>query len=251
VQEVVVVHTGSQEARILEALARLEDTFSHDHRLRRYYYRPELLRGKRGPINDITTEEEAEETFNEIFHVVRRYKIDGYQVHLNIAGGRKPMSIYGMVTAQMLFDEADRLWHLVSNEALVKSRRLFPEAGDEYRLVPVPVIRATDRPDLLRQFQDAQEAVQEQEALRREMEIELFLAKLTKTQRKVAELLGQGLSNEEIGRRLNQKPNTLSKHLTVIYSEWRTHFGLSLEANVRGLIVAELTGYFMRKEGRL
>lgn len=244
ISHILIINTSSQDEKILESLARLDEAFNADQCLQHYHYQRELLQGRRGPIPDITTEAEAEDSFDAIFQVVRRYKIDGYRIHLNIAGGRKPMSIYGMVTAQMLFDEHDRLWHLVSNEALVKSRRLFPEAGDEYRLVPVPVIRATDRPDLLRQYQNAQEAVREQARLRREMELELFLARLTKTERRVAHLLGQGLSNEEIGRHLNQKPNTLSKHLTVIYAEWRAQFNFPLEANVRGLLVAELASFF-------
>lgn len=249
VGEVVVVHTSGLTPEIRAAMDRLDDAFANNERLRRYRYKRELLQAERGPIADITTEAEAEATFNALFQIVRHYKLNDYRVHLNIAGGRKPMSIYGMVTAQMLFDERDRLWHLVSNEPLVKSRRLFPEDGDEYQLVPVPVIRASDRPDLLRHAENAYEAVKEQQTLRRDMEIELFLAKLTKTQRKVAELLGKGLANEELGHRLNQKPNTLSKHLTVIYGEWRNQFNVTTE-NVRGLIVAELTGYFLRKEGR-
>lgn len=249
VQEVVVLHTASQEPKIIESLARLRAAFESEETLQRYRYRFEELQGRRGPIEDITTAEESEDTFEEIFRMVRNYKLDGCCVHLNIAGGRKPMSIYGMVTAQMLFDEDDKLWHLVSNRQLVDSRRLFPQAGDEYQLVPVPVIRAGDRPDLLRRFQNAQEAVREQAALRRDMEIELFLAKLTKTQRKVAELLGQGLSNEVIASALNNSTSTISTHLTNIYGKWQDVFGPVSRKAIRGAIVAGLSEYFLRKGG--
>lgn len=251
VQEVVVLHTASQDPKIIESLTRLRAAFESDEMLQRYRYRFEELQGRRGPIEDVTTAEESEDTFEDIFRLVRRYKLDGCRVHLNIAGGRKPMSIYGMVTAQMLFDEDDKLWHLVSNPQLVQSRRLFPQAGDEYQLVPVPVIRASDRPDLLRQFQNAQEAVREQEALRRDMEIELFLAKLTKTQREVARLLAQGLPNEAIAAELTNAPSTISTHLTNIYGKWQDVFGPVSRKAIRGAIVAGLNEYFLRKGGAM
>lgn len=249
VGEVVVVHTSGLTPEIRAAMDRLDEVFANDERLRRYRYKRELLQGERGPIADITTEAEAEATFNALFQIVRHYKLNDYHVHLNVAGGRKPMSIYGMVTAQMLFDEQDRLWHLVSNPQLVKSRRLFPEDGDEYRLVPVPVIRASDRPDLLRQFQNAQEAVREQEALRQELKYTLFMEKLTEAERKVARLLAQGLSNEAIASELTNAPSTISKHLSNIYGKWQEVFGPVSRKAIRGAIVAGLNEYFLRKGG--
>ncbi|MFN8458063.1 MAG: hypothetical protein U0401_25995 [Anaerolineae bacterium] len=56
--------------------------------------------------------------------------------------------------------------------------------------MPVPVIRATDRPDLLRQYQNAQEAVREQARLRQEMGLS-YSGKVDQTERRVAHLLGQ------------------------------------------------------------
>jgi len=38
--------------------------------------------GERGPIDDITTAAEAEQTFNSLFQVVRRYKLNGYRIQL-------------------------------------------------------------------------------------------------------------------------------------------------------------------------
>jgi len=229
----------------------LPAAFESDEMLQRYRYRFEELQGRRGPIEDVTTAEESEDTFEDIFRMVRRYKLDGYRVHLNIAGGRKPMSIYGMVTAQMLFGDEDRLWHLVSNPQLVQSRRLFPQAGDEYQLVPVPVIRASDRPDLLRQFQNAQEAVREQEALRQELKYALFLEKLTNTERQVARLLAQGLSNDAIAEKLTNAPSTISSHLSSIYGKWQDVFGPVSRKAIRGAIVAGLNEYFLRKGGSM
>jgi CRISPR-associated Csx14 family protein len=251
--EVAVVHTSGATPEIREAMIRLDQAFANDERLKRYQYRRQLLQGGRGPIADITTEAEAEQTFNSLFQVVRRYKLDGYHIHLNVAGGRKPMSIYGMVTAQILFDDDDHLWHLVSNEALVKSRRLFPEPGDEYSLVPVPVIRWTDRSPLemgLAQAETPEEALREQETLRRDMRCELFLkGELTSSEREVALLLAQGLSNQAIAVHRGTKMNTVTKQVSAIYDKWRVYFGVAEGAPVRDAVVAELAGYFARKGG--
>ena len=49
--------------------------------------------------------------------VVLAEKRAGHLVYLSIASGRKPMTVYGMVAAQLLFDEDDRVWHLLSEGA--------------------------------------------------------------------------------------------------------------------------------------
>jgi CRISPR-associated protein Csx14 len=165
------------------------------------------------------------------------------------------MSIYGMVTAQILFDDNDRLWHLVSEEALVKSRRLFPEPGDSYSLVPIPVIRSTDVSPLLTpiiQAETPQAALREQEIVRQDQRLELFLkTELTKTEQILIKLMAQGLSNKEIVTRQQVKPNTVEKQLNKIYSKWRAFRGLNDEAQPRGQIVAELSGYLLRRGGQL
>jgi len=254
VGEVVVVHTAAKTEKIRESIDRLDEVFATDPRLRRYRYQRDLLQGERGPIADITTAAEAEQVFETLYRVVRRYKLNGYRVHLNVAGGRKPMSIYGMVTAQILFDEGDRLWHLVSDEGLVTSRRLLPEPGDQYSLVPVPVIRWTDRSPLetdLARAETPQEALREQETLRRDMRYELFLkGELTGAEHEVARLLAQGLSNEAIAAQRGVAMNTVTKQVSDIYGKWRAFFGLEEGVPVRDAVVAELAGHFVRKGGR-
>jgi CRISPR-associated Csx14 family protein len=253
VSEVVVVHTAAKRDKIRESIERLDEAFADDPRLSCYHYRRELLQGERGPIADVTTAAEAEMVFETLYRVVRRYKLAGCRVHLNVAGGRKPMSIYGMVTAQILFDADDHLWHLVSDEGLVASRRLFPRSGDEYTLMPVPVIRWTDRPSLkaeLAQAETAQEALREQETLRQDMQVELFLkGELTPAEREVARLLAQGLSNEAIAAQRRVTMNTVTKQVSAVYGKWRAFFGLDVGAPVRDAVVAELAGYFARKQG--
>lgn len=246
VNEVVILHTDSQDPRLQESLTRLKTAFVEDGRLQRYRYRFELLYGQHGPIPDVTTEVEAEMTFEEIFRVVRNYKLDGYRVHLNIAGGRKPMSIYGMVVAQMLFDEHDKLWHLFSNKQLVQSRRLFPIEGDAFQLVPIPVIRATDRPDLMRRIESAQQAVaavaQEQQ-IQQQAKYKSFWDDLTPSEQQVAVLMVSEQSNETIAQTLHNAENTISKHLSAIYRKWRAVWGNVPRKEIRACIAMKLRPY--------
>ena len=251
VSEVVVVHTGARTPKIREAVDRLDEAFATDTRLRRYRYWRELLQGERGPMVDITTAAEAERVFDTLYRLVRRFKLGRYRVQLNVAGGRKPMSIYGMVTAQILFDEHDRLWHLVSDEGLVRSRRLFPEPGDEYSLVPIPVIRWMDRSPLemgLARAETPQEALREQETLRRDTRYELFLkGELTSAERDIARLLATGLSNEAIAARRGTRMNTVTKQVSAVYARWPAFFELAEGTPVRDAVVAGLAAYFVRQ----
>ncbi len=251
VRDVVIVRTSGAVSSIQESLSRLDEAFDHDERLKKYRYRHELIQGDRGPITDITTQAEAEHTFNSLFQVVRRYKLNGYRIHLNVAGGRKPMSIYGMVTAQILFDDGDRLWHLVSGDNLVKSRRLFPEGADEYSLVPIPVIRWTDRSPLetgVAHANSPQEALQEQELQRRDLRLQLFLrGELTPDERAIAHLLAAGLSNSDIALHRQVKKNTVEKQISQIYDKWRAYWDLPPTSQPRRQIVAELSAYLARQ----
>lgn len=252
IKEVVVVRTGSNLELIRESLERLDKAFQTDVRLQKYAYSHELIQGQRGPLKDITTAQEAEQTFDKLFQVVKRYKLENYRVHLNVAGGRKPMSIYGMVTAQILFDDEDRLWHLVSDEKLVKSRRLFPEPGDTYSLVPIPVIRWSDRPPLdtsVGRARTPQEALREQETERRDLRYELFLkGHLTLDERAIVTLLAQGLSNAEIATQRKVRKNTIEKQVSTIYSKWQTFWERETGQPPRRQLVAELSAYFERQK---
>ena len=66
----------------------------------------------------------------------------GGLAHLSIAGGRKTMSVYGMVVAQLLFDDGDRVWHVLSEGRQPGNERVMhARPGDTVSLLPVPVLR--------------------------------------------------------------------------------------------------------------
>jgi CRISPR-associated protein (TIGR02584 family) len=66
------------------------------------------------PAEDVETPAASAAAFRELYRLVRAHKQQERQVHLCIAGGRKNLAIFGMVTAQLLFDASDCLWHLYS-----------------------------------------------------------------------------------------------------------------------------------------
>ncbi|GAP05372.1 CRISPR-associated protein NE0113 [Anaerolinea thermolimosa] len=93
------------------------------------------------PFVDVETQSAAEAVFRALYRAVWQTKRAGARVHLSIAGGRKTMAVFGMVTAQLLFEEGDHLWHLFSEGDFLRSRRLHPQPGDEVHLMEIPVIR--------------------------------------------------------------------------------------------------------------
>ena len=109
--EVVVVHTAGQDPEIQAAIETLDEAFATNLRLRSYQYQRVLLQGTDGPLTDVATRVDVIVLSQTLHQLVRDYKERGYTVHLNIAGGRKPMAIYGMLAAQLWFDDNDRLWY--------------------------------------------------------------------------------------------------------------------------------------------
>jgi CRISPR-associated protein Csx14 len=66
------------------------------------------------PVSDVASERETAALMRTLYRVVLAEKRAGRIVHLSIAGGRKTMAAYGMVVAQLLFDDNDHVWHLHS-----------------------------------------------------------------------------------------------------------------------------------------
>ncbi len=109
ITEVVVIHTTG--GIVQPALARLAGEFAAPGMCP---YRPVAVEDDRTPIADIATESDSAALLRTLYRAVLAEKRAGHLVHLSIAGGRKPMAVYGMVVAQLLFDENDHVWHLLS-----------------------------------------------------------------------------------------------------------------------------------------
>ncbi len=253
ISEVIVVHTLGKVVQ--PALERLVKEFAHSRTSR---YRPIPVKGEDGPIEDIVTEADVAALLRTLYQVVLHEKRAGHLIHLSIAGGRKPMAVYGMVVAQLLFDEDDRVWHLLSEGWQPGDERVMHvRPGDKVWLVPVPVLRWSSVSPVLTELalrEDPWEALQTQRAMQREEDRrrkrEFVERWLTPAEREVVRLVCQGLDNAAIARRLAKAEKTVANQLTPVYAklhEWR---GYRTDVPVsRAVLIAEFAMYFAL-EGR-
>ena len=248
IAQVIVLHTAGDPVR--PALARLDEQFTHSEACT---YRPVQVEGDHGPVADIATEKDVAALLRTFYRVVLAEKRAGHLVHLSVAGGRKPIAVYGMVVAQLLFDEDDRVWHLLTEGWRPGDERVMHiRDGAKAELIPVPVLRwSSVSPALtgLALKEDPWEAIQAQQSMKQQEE---HLRKkdfvehwLTPAEREVVRLACQGLDNAAIGQQLHKSEKTVEKQFTAIYAklhEWR---GFREDIPIRRpLLVSEFAPYF-------
>jgi CRISPR-associated protein Csx14 len=256
VDEVHVIHTAA-EGRIGEALVKLRTEFQDDrYNGRRCLYREvPILDPDERPVRDVRTEQDARCAFRTIYRVVLEQKQARRQVHLNIAGGRNTMVIYGAATAQILFDAGDRLWYVLSTSEFEQARLMHRRSRFDAGLVPVPVLRwGAVSPVLtaLVREQDPFRAVEAQEQLverQADQQRAEFLAEaLTPAEwRVLADYVTHGGTDRDIAARLNVQFRTVSTHLGRVYGKLRDHFGYDPAAPVgRDTLMQQFAGFFER-----
>jgi len=258
IDEILLLHTHSEPLN--EAVQQLTYWFTSEAHLKLYQkrYRIEPLLGQHGPIIDIRSQHEAEQAFEALFKKVQYYKLQNYEIHLFVSGGRKLLAAYGMIVAQMLFSEADRLWYSTPNEQLFENRHIIPQAGDEFYLINIPIISALDTPSLqhkLTQTDSALSALRTEKQLRQQeryRQVGVFLDDvLTKALREIVLLMIEGLSNKEIAKKRSVQQNTVDKQIHKIYRKWEDFWELETAPHLRTQIITEVARYISWREGRL
>ncbi|GBD11339.1 hypothetical protein HRbin23_01002 [bacterium HR23] len=245
VSQVVVVHTHPSALQgALERLQQEEPYYSTRQPPIAFHYVP-IRNGAHYPA-DIVTEADAVLFLQVLYRTVAHLKRQGWRVHLSVAGGRKVMSAYGMVVAQLLLGEEDYVWHLLSEASMLRSRQMHAQ-GQEVVLVPVPVLRWSLLPSALAEllvWDDPYRAIQRQRAMhahQRRQTLTRFWAELTPAeQRVVRTLVLQGGDNAHIGRALGLSGKTVANHLRTVYDKYRTFIGVSAGQRLRERLIADL-----------
>jgi hypothetical protein len=182
-----------------------------------------------------------------LYRTVAQLKRKGFRIHLSIAGGRKVMTAMGMVVAQLLLDEHDHVWHLLSEGKLLQSKAMHAQRSDKVALVPVPVLRWSLLPSTVQEiliWDDPYRAIERQRQLQQHQRWQLlnsFWQKLTSAEREVVKALVQhGGKAEVLAKRLNRSPKTVRNQLQSVYAKYRDHFDLPADTKVRERLIADL-----------
>ena len=249
-QEASVAYTSDPASAAAPAAQALRQAFAQPPYQDRLPLRMEAILSESGqPLYDVETPDAGRATFRCLFSLVRRAKQAGQRVHLCIAGGRKTMALYGMLAAQLLFDDDDRLWHLFSSGDFLESKRLQPLPGDQVHLIHIPVVLWSRISPVwldLEQQEDPFEFLDRQRQRRLAERLEdaagFLRGALTPAEVRVSELLAtEGLSDAEIANRLGLSPRTVEQHLRSAYQKAAYHWELE---NVNRTILVSLLAFY-------
>lgn len=255
-REVVVVHTTPGDQLLQQAIHTLQAEFSPAGAEAHTPLQLVAIHDERGAaLEDVSTARASQAAFRCLFQQIKLARQAGRRVHLSIAGGRKTLAVYGMLAAQLLFDDDDHLWHLVSAGDFLQSKRLHPQPGDQARLVDIPVVRWSKISPMLldvAQFDDPYEALQRQQD--RHLEERLLDARsfvrgaLTAAEERAVQwLVREGLSDAHIAERLGCSPRTVEQHLRSAFRKAAAHWELE---DVNRTQLVGLLSFYYEMEGR-
>ncbi len=256
-EEVILFHTAPHYPALSRSLERLQAELARWPAYSGLQIRQVTFSDEYGKaLTDIRTEQEARQVFRILFREVLAIKRQRRTIHLSIAGGRKVMAAYGTAVAQLLFEAEDRLWHLISEEPLLKTGRMHPEPGDPVHLVPVPFVRWSALPPAamhLAVTEDPFEAMHwhetwlEEESLRQRAWF--LMHELTPSERTLLMTLARtGAPNRELAQKLGRRPKTVANQLAVIVDKYRAFSGLDGSTPISR---AELVAHFASVVERL
>ncbi|MCS7264540.1 MAG: CRISPR-associated ring nuclease [Armatimonadetes bacterium] len=249
ITSIYIVHPNTQNTQINAAIKRLQEErnfYSTKNSTIRFRFTP--VRENDHYPTDFVTERDVGLLLRVLYRTVASLKRKGCRVHLSIAGGRKVMTAMGMVVAQLLLDENDYVWHLLSEGALLQSKSMHAQKPDEVVLVPIPVLRWSLMPSTVQDllvWDDPYRAIERQRELYQQQRwhvLNSFWQKLTPAEREVIKaLVKYGEKNTALAKRLNRSVRTVSNQLQSVYNKYREHFELPSEAKVRDRIIADLS----------
>ncbi len=206
-------------------------------------------------VQDVETVANSELTFNTIFGRVKTLKAEGYRCHGVIAGGRKSMTIYLMVTAQLLFSEGDKLWHLISDKETQEPHVLGVESEDSSTLVEVPTYYLANALPMLHQLvinshnpASALRHYQRHATPAQLWQLDAFYkAECDNIDRRILRLAYLGMSNREIGE---QDGVNLSESAVInrIRNMAERFYGRKMSGRIRSKFIDDLSPYLKSED---
>ena len=239
---VVVLHTSAARPPVCDALPALSAAFAaHPH------WSP--LRAAPIPGDDVLTPHEIDAFADVLYQTLKQWIARGAQIHLLLAGGRKPMAMVGITVAQLLLGGEDRVWYLHSGEALRQAGRFVLEPDDDAQLIAIPLPQFSLAPPRFTEIFRAAtpDAARQMLAAGQARRVRHFVEhELTPAERVVAALVAQDLLTvAEIAARLSKTPKTVTNQLNSIYSKLESAFGLQPDVGLkREFLRRELGAYF-------
>lgn len=197
---------------------------------------------------DFTKQEDVAVLLRVLYRTVAGLKRESYRIHLSIAGGRKVMAAMGMVVAQLLLDEKDCVWHLLSEGKLVSEKSMHPQSPEQVALVPVPVLQWNLFPSTVREillWDDPYRAIEKQKELRQRERLSMiqgFWERLTPMEQEVTRaLIRFGGTQKELAQYLRRSVKTVNNQLCSVYDKYREHFAIKEKTRVRDRVIADLS----------
>lgn len=205
-------------------------------------------------LRDVESPAHAEIAFNVIYNATRELKRDGYRLHSLIAGGRKSIIIYSVISAQLLFDAQDKLWHIFSEDEYNREQGLRAHVPDHVtQLAEIPVLYVGRLAPMMRELilhsDDPTRAMRifdEQEDVERLAYLQRFYNECDSVDQQILLLRYQEHTNAVVARRVHLSESAVSNRLRNVAERYftDTRAGRSryaeLPSNPQGALLLEL-----------
>lgn len=210
------------------------------------------------PLRDVVSPRDADIAFRVIYNVTRDLKRRGYRLHSLIAGGRKSIIIYSVLSAQLLFDAQDKLWHIFSRDEYERDQfdremGLRPHVPENVvQLVEVPVLYVSRVAPLIRELilhsDDPTHAVrifEEQEDVELLTYLQRFYNECDPLDREILLLRYREYTNATIAKRVHLSESAVSNRIRSVAERYfrdtrqgRSRYAELPENPQRALLVA-------------
>jgi len=205
-------------------------------------------------LDDVNTPHDTEVAFRIIYNVTRKLKRENYRLHSLISGGRKSIIIYTVLSAQLLYDADDRLWHIFSEDEYHHELGLRPHVPDGIvELSEIPVLYVSRVAPIIRELilhsDDPTRAVrifEEQEDVEKLAQLQRFFDECEEEDRRILLLRYRGEPNRRVAALVHMSESAVSNRLKAVAERYyrdprlgRSRYA-ELPNNLQGAILVEL-----------